>query len=482
MLELQGTRVRRVRPRHGSRVSEDGIFSASAVRPRARSTSSTRARCRHSVLRRDAADTRSDAVRRRLDHRCVEIMAADGSGGVKIQRLCEQLGVTKGSFYCTSDDLDAFSMRSHSSGASARDVRSPQWTPQSTRSQAGCRTGDGFLDGRLGRLERAMRDWSRTDDRARAAIKAADKRTFDTLAKGFEHLGFDREKRTSARRSFLRGRRIRDVGRSATASERPGSSRRWSSCSPLAEKSTSGATPSINRLRRCARASAASLSGALTPFARSVLVPVLVCSTGCREDLAEQSRNRSASHRERSSDGELDRTLGRDPLPAGSQRHRRAPLRPHVLQRAAEHEPDDFSLSPDGRERRRRNGQWTAPPSRTTDTTASHCQTDELRECVRCPAYVLLVFCAVMPPSTGTMTPLCNEGPAGRATRHLRTRLFGLLAIRRSRHPRRRATVCLSESPQEVDRRTMSCRSSCRRFVHQRCHRPGRRRHDRRTP
>jgi hypothetical protein len=50
-----------------------------------------------------------------------------------------------------------------------------------------------FLDRRLGRLERAMRDWSRTDDRARAAIKAADKRTFDALVAGFESIGFARD-------------------------------------------------------------------------------------------------------------------------------------------------------------------------------------------------------------------------------------------------------------------------------------------------
>ena len=38
----------------------------------------------------------------------LELLADDGIGGVKIQRLCERLGVTKGSFYWHFTDLDAF--------------------------------------------------------------------------------------------------------------------------------------------------------------------------------------------------------------------------------------------------------------------------------------------------------------------------------------------------------------------------------------
>jgi hypothetical protein len=70
-----------------------------------------------------------------------------------------------------------------------------------------------FLDRRVGRLERAMRDWSRTDERARAAIKSADKRIFDALVSGFESLGFDRsESDVRAKILFYAGVGFGDVG------------------------------------------------------------------------------------------------------------------------------------------------------------------------------------------------------------------------------------------------------------------------------
>ena len=145
----------------------------------------------------------------------LEIMAAEGIGAVKIQRLCDELGVTKGSFYWHFKDLDAF-----------LDAIADQWQRGEgtfrSRLDAAVRADpkDGlsnavtaFLDRRLGRLERAMRDWSRTDDRARAAIKAADKRTFDALVAGFESLGFGRDDAdVRAKILFYAGVGFGDVG------------------------------------------------------------------------------------------------------------------------------------------------------------------------------------------------------------------------------------------------------------------------------
>jgi len=145
----------------------------------------------------------------------LEIMAAEGIGGVKIQRLCDHLGVTKGSFYWHFKDLDAFL------DAIAEQWRRGEGTFRS-RLDAAVRADPknglsnavtAFLDKRLGRLERAMRDWSRTDERARAAIKSADKRTFDALVSGFETLGFDRkESDVRAKILFYAGVGFGDVG------------------------------------------------------------------------------------------------------------------------------------------------------------------------------------------------------------------------------------------------------------------------------
>jgi AcrR family transcriptional regulator len=164
--------------------------------------------------------TTQDARTRRLSvddwiEAALEIMSADGIGGVKIQRLCDQLGVTKGSFYWHFRDLDAFL------DAVAERWRRGEGTFRS-RLDAAVRADPkgglsnavtAFADRRLGRLERAMRDWSRTDDRARAAIKAADKRTFDALASGFETLGFSRDEAdVRAKILFYAGVGFGDVG------------------------------------------------------------------------------------------------------------------------------------------------------------------------------------------------------------------------------------------------------------------------------
>ena len=145
----------------------------------------------------------------------LELMTVDGIAGVKIGVLCEQLGVTKGSFYWHFKDLDAFldaiaerwrdgegTFRTQFDDAMAADPRRALHDAIST-----------FLDRRLGRLERAMRDWSRNDDRAKQALKAADARTFDTLVNGFQTIGFDREESdVRAKILFYAGVGFGDVG------------------------------------------------------------------------------------------------------------------------------------------------------------------------------------------------------------------------------------------------------------------------------
>ena len=145
----------------------------------------------------------------------LEIMATEGIGGVKIQRLCDQLGVTKGSFYWHFKDLDAFldaiAERWRDGEGSFRSRLDTAVRSNPKRGLADAVSA--FLDRRLGRLERAMRDWSRTDERARAAIKSADKRTFDALVSGFEGLGFDRtESDVRAKILFYAGVGFGDVG------------------------------------------------------------------------------------------------------------------------------------------------------------------------------------------------------------------------------------------------------------------------------
>lgn len=122
----------------------------------------------------------------------LDIMVDEGIGGVKVQRLCDRLGVTKGSFYWHFTDLDAFL------GELAR-----RWADDGAESHGkiDVDTGDPratlllamqvFADRRNRNLARAMREWAQTDPRAKAAIAKADRALYERIKAIMEQLGFD---------------------------------------------------------------------------------------------------------------------------------------------------------------------------------------------------------------------------------------------------------------------------------------------------
>jgi AcrR family transcriptional regulator len=145
----------------------------------------------------------------------LELLAEEGIGGVKIQKLCERLGVTKGSFYWHFTDLDAYlgAMAKHYEDG-ARVFRD-QFTALARQDAQKTLTDTVSFsyDNAIGRIERAMRDWARTDDRARAAIEASDALAFAALAESFELLGFTPEEADiRAKTLFYAGVGFGDVG------------------------------------------------------------------------------------------------------------------------------------------------------------------------------------------------------------------------------------------------------------------------------
>ena len=140
------------------------------------------------------------------------LLSEEGIGGVKIQRLCERLGVTKGSFYWHFTDLDAFlgaMAKYYEDGARIfRDRFSEMATKDAAATFAD--TSNFLLNRRLAATERAMRDWARTDDRARAAIEASDELGFSALRRSFELLGFSAGRsRRAGQDAVLRRRGLR---------------------------------------------------------------------------------------------------------------------------------------------------------------------------------------------------------------------------------------------------------------------------------
>jgi AcrR family transcriptional regulator len=145
----------------------------------------------------------------------LELLAEEGISGVKIQRLCGRLGVTKGSFYWHFTDLDAFlgaMAKYYEDGARIfRDQFSEMAAKDAEATLAD--SSNFLLNRRLAAIERAMRDWARTDDRARAAIEASDQLSFAALRRSFELLGFNEvEADVRAKTLFYAGVGFGDVG------------------------------------------------------------------------------------------------------------------------------------------------------------------------------------------------------------------------------------------------------------------------------
>jgi len=121
------------------------------------------------------------------------ILAEEGIKALKIDRLCDHLGVTKGSFYWHFTDMASYRAALVQAWGELRDE---------DRRHFGERTGtpprerlsqmmSSLLSARHWTLERAMREWARTDDAVAASVRAADERVLDAVRQAFLDYGFD---------------------------------------------------------------------------------------------------------------------------------------------------------------------------------------------------------------------------------------------------------------------------------------------------
>ncbi len=145
-----------------------------------------------------ATTTRSTSASSRLGvedwiRAALDVMAEDGVKGVTIQRLCQRLGVTIGSFYWHFSDMEAFrdevAKRWFQDGLPASAKFGPDSNPQENLLTA----MKAFSSPRNRNIARAMRDWSETNEGARSSTKAVDERMFELLLEAFESMGFSAE-------------------------------------------------------------------------------------------------------------------------------------------------------------------------------------------------------------------------------------------------------------------------------------------------
>ncbi len=136
------------------------------------------------------------------------ILAEEGLNALKIDRLCARLGVTKGSFYWHFADTGAYRRALIESWAQLRDqdrrdiehIR--DIPPRERLSQMMA----SLVRPRLWTLERAMREWARSDETVAAAVRSADRRLLNVVRQAFCDYGFDAdEAELRARTTFAAG-------------------------------------------------------------------------------------------------------------------------------------------------------------------------------------------------------------------------------------------------------------------------------------
>lgn len=146
------------------------------------------------------------------------LLAEEGLAGIKIDRLCARMGVTKGSFYWHFTDLqaylDALAERWGDVRDSARVIfrELEELEPHERLRQM----MEVLADPRQWTLERAVREWARSEPRVAERVRASDRWVSRAVLKAFRDAGFaGPEAEVRARGLFYAG-----VGFLHVASER----------------------------------------------------------------------------------------------------------------------------------------------------------------------------------------------------------------------------------------------------------------------
>jgi AcrR family transcriptional regulator len=123
------------------------------------------------------------------------ILAEDGITALKIDRLCSRLAVTKGSFYWHFTDIAGYRATLIDTWSELRDDDRRHFAgmadipPRERLSQM----MSSLLNARHWTLERAMREWARTDESVAAGVRSADQRVLDAVRQAFVDDGFHKE-------------------------------------------------------------------------------------------------------------------------------------------------------------------------------------------------------------------------------------------------------------------------------------------------
>ncbi|OBB84243.1 TetR family transcriptional regulator [Mycobacterium colombiense] len=126
------------------------------------------------------------------------VLAEEGVRALKVERLCQQAGVTRGSFYWHFEDIEQYRaalveswnkfLERGRQALSELDVLPPRERLSAMMIN--------LVSPQAWMLERAMREWARLDPIAAGNVRAADGRLLRTVTKAYRDYGFSPEDAT----------------------------------------------------------------------------------------------------------------------------------------------------------------------------------------------------------------------------------------------------------------------------------------------
>ena len=121
------------------------------------------------------------------------ILAEEGLKALKIDRLCARLKVTKGSFYWHFTNIAAYRTALIQGWSELRDADRSQIEEIGALAPRDrlVRMMNSLVSPRHWTLERAMREWARSDEAVAESVRAADRRILAAVRRAFEDYGFD---------------------------------------------------------------------------------------------------------------------------------------------------------------------------------------------------------------------------------------------------------------------------------------------------
>jgi len=121
------------------------------------------------------------------------VLAEDGVKALTLGRLCTRLGVTKGSFYWHFNDMPAYRAALINTWAAVRDEDRGYFDDLASEPprQRLSRMMTALVGPRHWMLERAMREWARSEPAVAAAVRASDRRVVAAVRQAFLDDGFE---------------------------------------------------------------------------------------------------------------------------------------------------------------------------------------------------------------------------------------------------------------------------------------------------